>query len=420
MKKIIVIGGGASGMMAAGQAALMGSDVLLLEKMKSPGKKLSISGKGRCNLTNDSDIHEFIGHFNRSGRFLHQPFSHFFAPQLMDFFEQLNVNLIVERGKRVFPASGKSSEIVNALVTWLNDCGVKIRYSSTVTKLLTNNGSIKGVVCGTEVFECDAVILSTGGASYPGTGSTGDGFNLATSVGHSITPLRPALIPVVVADSSLSSLAGLDLKNVGMRIYINGKRKINDFGEMGFTHFGIGGPVILTHSLFIVDSLKAEKKIEISLDLKPALDESKLDRRLLRDFEKRRTEQISSVLRGLLPHQLVETALSFCAIDGNTFAGEITSEERKRLLSWLKDFRFSIIGHRPLSEAIITAGGVKVKEINPNTMESHIMTGLYITGELLDINGETGGYNLQAAFSTGWLAGRSAAAATSSTRKKQQ
>jgi predicted Rossmann fold flavoprotein len=414
MKKIIVIGGGASGMMAAGQAALMGGDVLLLEKMKYPGKKLAISGKGRCNLTNNSEIHEFISHFNRSGRFLHQPFSRFFAPQLMDFFRKCGVELIVERGKRVFPASGKSSDIVDALVRWLNGCGVKIRYSSPVTRLLTDKGSITGVACGAEVFEGDAVILSTGGASYPGTGSTGDGFAFATSVGHSLTPLRPALIPLVVANSSLSSLAGLDLKNVGMRVYINGKRKINDFGEMGFTHFGIGGPVILTHSLFIVDCLKAKKKVEISLDLKPALDESKLDRRLLRDFETRRTEQLASVLRGLLPQQLVETALSFCAIDGKTSAGEITSEERKRLRIWLKDFRLSITGHRPLSEAIITAGGIPVKEINPNTMESHIMAGLYITGELLDINGETGGYNLQAAFSTGWLAGRAAAADASS------
>ena len=201
---------------------------------------------------------------------------------------------------------------------------------------------------------------------------------------------------------------------MGMRIYIDGKRKINDFGEMGFTHFGIGGPVILTHSLFIVDCLKAEKRVEVSLDLKPALDESKLDRRLLRDFEKRRIEPLSSVLRGLLPQQLVETALSFCAIDGNLPAGEITSEERKRLRIWLKNFKFSIIGHRPLSEAIITAGGIKVQEINPNTMESRLIQGLYVTGELLDINGETGGYNLQAAFSTGWLAGRSAAAASPS------
>lgn len=408
MKKIIVIGGGASGMMAAGQAARIGGDVLLLEKTKRPGKKIAISGKGRCNLTNDSEINEFIGHFNRSGRFLHQPFSQFFAPQLMNFFRQRGVKLVVERGNRVFPESGKSSDVVDALVAWLNECGVKLRSSTPVTKLLTKEGSIRGVACGSEIIECDAVILATGGSSYPGTGSTGDGFTLATSVGHSITQLRPALIPLIVAEP-IPSLAGLDLKNVGIRIYINGKRKVNDFGEMGFTRFGIGGPVVLTHSLFVVDSLKTKKKVEVSLDLKPALDEGKLDRRLLRDFEKRRTEEIASVLRGLLPQKLVETALFFCAIDGNTMAGKITSHERMRLRIWLKDFRFSITGYRPLSEAIITAGGIKVKEINPNSMESQIITGLYITGELLDINGETGGYNLQAAFSTGWLAGRSAA-----------
>lgn len=420
MKKIIVIGGGASGMMAAGQAALMGGNVLLLEKMKHPGNKIAISGKGRCNLTNNSEVHEFISHFNRSGRFLHQPFSHFFAPQLMDFFRQRGVDLLVERGKRVFPRSGKSSDVVDALITWLHDCGVEIRYSTAATGLEINNNTLVGVNCGDEHLPCDAVILATGGASYPGTGSTGDGFAFATHAGHSLTPLRPALVPLVVSNPSLRSLAGLDLKNIGIRIYIDGKRKKNDFGEMGFTRFGIGGPVILTHSLFIVDSLRAKKKVDISLDLKPALEDAKLDNRLLRDFEKRRTEHIRSVLRGLLPYKLVEIALLFCAIDGQKTAREITAEERARLRKWLKDFRISITGHQPLSEAIITAGGINVKEINPNTMESRIITGLYVAGELLDIHGETGGYNLQAAFSTGWLAGRSAMADPPSSVKKTE
>lgn len=401
-------------MMAAGQAAESGANVVLLEKMKHPGNKIRISGKRRCNITNDSDIHDFITHFNRAGKFLHQPFSHFFAPQLMSFFRERGISLITERGQRVFPASGNSSEIIDSLVKWLQECGVDIRTSTAATGLLVQNGAITGVKTKQGQLPCDAVILATGGKTYPATGSTGDGFLFAEGVGHTLTPLRPALVPLAVEEDLVQQLAGLDLRNVGIRIYVNGKRRINDFGEMGFTRFGIGGPVVLTNSLYIVDSLVSGKKVTISIDLKPALDEAKLDRRLLRDFQQRNKEPLHSVIRGLLPKKLSSTALSCCNLDGTKMAGTITNRERSRLRTWLKNFRLGISGYRPLSEAIITAGGVKVNEIDPQSMESKKVTGLYVTGELLDINGETGGYNLQAAFSTGWLAGRSAARQTTS------
>jgi predicted Rossmann fold flavoprotein len=411
MKKIIVIGGGASGILAAGHAALRGGEVLLLEKMKQPARKLHISGKGRCNVTNDSNIQDFLGHFNRNGRFLHQAFSHFFAPQLMQFFTQEGLPLVTERGGRVFPASGKATDVVKTLLQWLQSTGVKLHCSSVVSKLLIQDSKIIGVRCNGKSENCDAVILATGGASYPATGSSGDGYDLAKNCGHTIVPIRPALVPLITDEKAVHQMAGLDLRNVSVRVYINNKRKKVDFGEVGFTRFGIGGPVILTLSRFVVDSLKAGKNVELSLDLKPALSERKLDARLQRDFQTRHQEELQSVLRGLLPQKMVPVCLQCSSLDGSKTAGEISSKERIRLRTWLKNFRFPITGHRPLKDAIVTAGGINVKEVNPHTMESLMTRGLYITGELLDIDADTGGYNLQAAFSTGWLAGNSAASA---------
>jgi len=408
MAKILVIGAGASGMMAAGQAALAGADVTILEKMGGAGKKILISGKGRCNITNNSEVNQFLTHFNRNGRFLHQPFSQFFAPELMTFFENLGLSLITERGDRVFPASGNSHDVVSTLLRWLKSLNVTIRFNTPVTSLILNNGSVQGVRAKGQNVHSDSVILATGGSSYPSTGSSGDGYVLLENAGHTIVPLRPALIPLVVKDSMVHTLAGLDVKNTGLRIFINGKRKKVDFGEVGFTRFGIGGPLILTHSLFLVDNIKAGNNVELALDLKPALDEQKLDSRLLRDLQKRHDEKLESVLRGLLPKQLVKAALHYCGLDRHKEAGNLRSQERRRLLHWLKDFRIKIDDYRPLREAIVTAGGVAVKEVAPHTMESKLIKGLYITGELLDIHGDTGGYNLQAAFSTGWLAGKSA------------
>lgn len=406
---VIVVGGGASGLLAAGQAALSGAEVLLLEKMKQPGNKILISGKGRCNITNDSDIQEFLKHFNRNGRFLHQAFSRFFAPQLVDFLTNQGLPIVTERGGRVFPKHGNAQDVIDTLLSWFKKTGATLQPSSTVTKLLIDSGSVYGVICNGQKIFADAVILATGGSSYPGTGSTGDGYKFATDAGHTLTPLCPALVPLETKDKHIHKLAGLDLRNTGMRIYINGKRKISDFGEVGFTRFGIGGPLTLTHSRFIIENLRAKKKVTVALDLKPALDDAKLDARLLRDFQKRNQEEMQSVLRGLIPQKLVALCLNQTDLVGDKPAGEVSAKERARLRTWLKDLRFQITGHRPLREAIVTAGGVKVKEVNPNTMESLVVNGLYLTGELLDVDADTGGYNLQAAFSTGWVAGKAAA-----------
>jgi len=410
MKTIIVIGGGASGIMAAGQAALAGANVLLLEKMKEPGKKMLIAGQGRCNITNNSELHDFLTHFNPNGRFLHQPFARFFVPQLMTFFEALELPLVTERGGRVFPQSGRARDVVDTLLRWLMKTGAKLHCLQPVDDLVITENSITGVISNGKTIPCDAVILATGGASYPTTGSSGDGFSFAKKAGHTLVPLMPALIPLITRDPRLHQLGGLDLRNTGVRIYVDGKKKKADFGEVGFTRFGIGGPVILTHSRAIVDWLHDGKQVSIGLDLKPALDDRKLDGRLQRDFQARGKEELQSVLRGLLPQQLIQVCLQLLELDGRKEAGLVSARERGQLRSWLKDFRLEISGHRPLKEAIVTAGGVNVKEVDPRTMESRIVQGLYLCGELLDVDGDTGGYNLQAAFSTGWLAGRSAAA----------
>lgn len=407
-RRIIVIGGGAAGMMAAGQAAAAGAQVLLLEKMNRPGRKLAITGKGRCNLTNIAGIKEFIDHFGPNGRFLRQAFATFFAPELMAFLEQQGLELVSERGGRVFPAGGKAPEVVKAFQQWLRRCGVQIKTSAPVELLLTTKGKISGVLADNETLDCDAVILATGGASYAATGSSGDGYRLAASVGHTIVPIRPALVPLEIAGGLTAPMDGLDLRNVNVRLLEKGKRRRQEFGEMSFTKFGVTGPVILTLSGEAVDGLRSGAGMALSIDLKPALDEQKLETRLLRDLESRNKEKMDSVLRGLLPREMIPVCLKLNDIPKDRLAGQVTAKERKRLKTWLKDFRLPISGHRPFSEAIITAGGVDLKEVDPRTMESRKARGLYLAGEILDIQGDTGGYNLQAAFSTGWLAGRSA------------
>lgn len=408
-RKVIVIGGGAAGLMAAGQAATTGAEVLILEKMKRPGRKICITGKGRCNLTNIAEMKEFINHFGSTGPFLRQAFSRFFAPELMAFLEQQGLELVSERGGRVFPASGKAPDVVKALQKWLQKCGVRIKTEARVELLLTANGGISGVLCNDEALGCDAVIIATGGASYAATGSSGDGYRLAAAVGHTIVPIRPALVPLETAGDLAAKMDGLDLRNVNVRLIINGKRSQQGFGEMSFTKFGVTGPVILTLSGEVVDALRRGDSITLSIDLKPALDEQKLDARLIRDFTTRSKEPIPSVLRGLLPREMIPVCLQLTDIPEDRLASQVTAKERKRLKAWLKDFRLEISGHRPFTEAIITAGGVNLKEVDPRTMESRKAKGLYLAGEVLDIQGDTGGYNLQAAFSTGWLAGRSAA-----------
>ena len=415
--RIIVVGGGAAGLMAAGSAASAGARVLLLEKMKQPGRKLAITGKGRCNLTNSADIIDFIVHFGNNGRFLRQAFHRFFNHDLIDFFADNGLKTVTERGGRVFPANGKAPEVVKALRHWLNKSGATIRLSSPVEDLLIKDDRIVGVVTTGEEFSGTAVILATGGASYPLTGSTGDGYRLALSVGHHIIPTRPALVPLICASTSgklaLGKLAGLTLRNVAVRLLINNKKVKEVFGELLFTENGISGPSVLTLSGTAVDALKNQDKVCFSLDLKPALDEKKLEARLLRDFQTRGKESLDSLLRGLLPKEMVAYCLELNEINPQRQGHQVTAGERKRLRGWLKDFRLPITGHHPLAEAIITAGGIDTREIDPKTMASRHIKNLFFAGEILDIQADTGGYNLQAAFSTGHLAGKAAAQAIS-------
>ncbi len=395
--------------MAAGQASLCGASVVVLEKMKRPGRKLCITGKGRCNLTNVAPLSEFIGHFGSSGSFLRQAFHRFFTRELLDFFEERQLAVVTERGGRVFPASGKALEVLAVLEQWLMQCGVQINTGVAVEHLRIEDGVLTGVSCGGKDIFCDALILATGGASYPATGSSGDGYRLAEQAGHRLVPIRPALVPLVTAGDCAGRMAGLQLRNILVRLFIDNKKKEEAFGELAFTDFGLSGPVILTLSSRIVDALRAGQEVTLFLDLKPALDDKKLDARLLRDFEQRRAESLISVLRGLLPQEMIAVALEEAMLAPDRPVGAIRADERKRLRLWLKNFRLQVTGYRPLAEAIVTAGGVDTSEVNPRTMESRLVQGLFFAGELLDIQADTGGYNLQAAFSTGWLAGRAAA-----------
>jgi len=409
--RVIVVGGGAAGLMAAGQAATMGAAVLVLEKMPRPGLKLRITGKGRCNLTNIVPLPEFIEHFGASGKFLRQAFSQFFSEDLIAFFKELGVETVIERGGRVFPASNQADEVIGALSNWVTG-QAKIRTNCAVKKLLIEKGEVVGVTAKTkssdlEDFRADRVIIATGGKSYPGTGSTGDGYELAKSVGHTIVSPRPALVPLETKGDIASRLQGLSLKNVSVKVIIDGKKQAEAFGEMLFTHFGVSGPIILSLSKMCVDALLAREKVAISIDLKPALDDKHLDQRILRDLNQYGKKQFQNILKLLLPQKLIPICVELTGIDPEKSGNQITSDERKRLRLWLKDFQLEVTGYRSFSEAIITAGGVDLKEVDPRTMESRMVKGLYFAGEVLDIDADTGGYNLQAAFSTGWVAGRS-------------
>ncbi|MFC1475022.1 NAD(P)/FAD-dependent oxidoreductase [Candidatus Zixiibacteriota bacterium] len=406
-QRIIVVGGGPAGMMAAGQAAELGANVILFEKKTQAGRKLSITGKGRCNLTNIAPLQEFISYFGKNGRFLHQAFNRFFSNDLIDFLKRLGVNIKTERGGRVFPEGENAPAITEALFQWAKEQGVAFKHKTSVEKLLIDNQKIIGVKTSDKKYPADAVVIATGGLSYPATGSTGDGYKLAKSVGHTVIPTRPALIPLETAGQVAQNLQGLSLRNVKVSVFIDNKKKSEAFGEMLFTHFGLSGPIILTLSGMIVDAKALKKRVSLSIDLKPALDEAKLDARLLRDIQTHGKKQFHTLLKDLLPAKLIPVCSQLTKIPSDKIVSQITVDERKRLRNWLKDFRFNITGHRPIDEAIVTAGGVDLREVNPKTMESKLVNGLYFAGEVLDIDGATGGYNLQAAFSTGWLAGQS-------------
>jgi predicted Rossmann fold flavoprotein len=396
--------------MAAGQAAELGAETVLLEKMNRPGRKLSISGKGRCNLSNVAPLSEFMAHFGPNGRFLRQSFAQFSTSELVAFLEEKAVRTVTERGGRVFPASSRAQDVADALVRWVCESGVTLQARSPAEQLVVEGRRVVAVrVSRRQVYRGDVVVVATGGASYPATGSTGDGYRLAESVGHTVVPIRPALVPLETGGDIAPKLQGLSLRNVTVRVRVDGKKRAEAFGEMLFTHFGVSGPILLSLSKRVVDSLRAGQKVTLSIDLKPGLDERQLDARILRDLEAYGKRQFLGMLRRLLPRKLIPVCAELTGVPAERMAHQMTAQERKRLRMWLKDFCLEVTGHRPFAEAIITAGGVDTREIDPRTMASRLVGGLHFAGEVLDIDADTGGYNLQAAFSTGWVAGRSAA-----------
>lgn len=406
--KVIVIGGGAAGLFAAISAAENGADVMLFEKNDRCGKKLRITGKGRCNVTNDCSTEEFLQNVPTNPRFLYSALSVLSTQDVKDFFEDEGVPLKTERGKRVFPVSDKAQDIVSALVSACHSRGVKI-INEKVRSLVISEEKIKGIITESGEYTADAVIVCTGGRSYTRTGSDGDGYTFAKAAGHTVTPLLPSLVPIVCAGKLCPSLQGLSLKNVSLSITDKTTKKevYSDFGEMMFTHFGITGPMVLSASAHIPDI--ASGKYEARINLKPALDEKTLDTRILSDFSKYSNKDLINALGDLLPQKLIPVVISLSGIDPRKKINSITREERQSLADVIRGLRLTLIGFRPLEEAIITKGGVNVKEIDPKTMASKKCAGLYFAGEVIDVDAYTGGFNLQIAFATGKLAGQSAA-----------
>ena len=408
MKKIIVVGGGAAGIMAAIRAAENSAQVTLFEKMPRVGRKLAITGKGRCNLTNFADVAEIVKNITGNGKFLFSALKNFSSVDTVNFFESLGVKTKVERGGRIFPVSDDAIEVIDALFKKMTLLGVEVKTNTPVTEIIAKNKKIVGVLSGGKIFKADCVILATGGASYPATGSTGDGFKFAERLGHTITEILPALVPLEVEDD-IKSLQGLSLKNVRVKLLADGKKVAEQFGEMIFTHFGVSGPIILTLSRQAAQLLSAKKFVELEINLKPALTPEQLDARILRDFDKFKRKAIKNGLTDLLPAKLIPIILDRAFIDENKQVDNITAAERRRLVENLRGLTLTIIKTRPIEEAIVTAGGVSVKEINPSTMESKIVEGLFIVGEVADVDGFTGGFNLQAAWAMGNAAGIHAA-----------
>jgi predicted Rossmann fold flavoprotein len=404
-KEVIVVGAGAAGLMAAAKASERGRKVLLLEKNERAGKKLLISGKGRCNITNNTDIDGLIRNIPGNGSFLYSSFHNFSNKDLMKFLEDEGLKLKVERGGRVFPASDKAADVVRLLQRYAEKTGAQIRFNAPVASIETKDGRVIGVrLRNGDFIECESVVLATGGASYPGTGSTGDGYEMARKLGHSITPLKPALVPLLVNEKWVSELQGLTLKNIAIKaLDKNGRKIYADFGEMLFTHYGVSGPVILSLSSHILDY--EFKDVRLNIDLKPALNEETLDARIRRDFAKYSNKQFKNSLNDLLPRKMIPVIVRLSRIPAEKPVNQVSREERKNLVCLLKNLSLEITGSRPVSEAIVTAGGVRTSEITPSTMESRLAKGLYLAGELIDVHGYTGGFNLTIAFSTGYTTG---------------
>ncbi|MHB1391798.1 MAG: BaiN/RdsA family NAD(P)/FAD-dependent oxidoreductase [Clostridia bacterium] len=406
---VVVLGGGPAGMIAAGTAASMGRKTILIEKNEKLGKKLFITGKGRCNVTNSADFDEFMKNIPKNSKFFYSAFNGFSNNDLIGLLEVLGLRIKVERGGRVFPESDKSSDVIKALERYLSKYKVDVKLNSKVLNLRQENGMINGVVLEDgEILECSALIVCTGGVSYPQTGSTGDGYEISRRAGHSISELMPSLVPLVVREAYIKDLQGLSLKNVSIKAIADGKLLYEDFGEMLFTHYGLSGPIILSASFYVSDYLRKKKEIKISIDLKPALSEDELDRRIIRDFEKNTNKQFKNSLDELLPQKLIPVVIALSGIDESKEVHQITKLERKAFVKLIKGFTLTISGTRPIEEAIVTSGGISLKEINPKTMESKLVKGLYFAGEIIDLDAFTGGFNLQIAFSTGYAAGLNA------------
>ncbi len=408
MSKVLIVGGGAAGMMAAVFAARNGNDVTIYEKNEKLGKKLYITGKGRCNITNASDMEVLFQNVMSNSKFLYSAFYGFTNFDTIDFFEQLGCKTKTERGNRVFPQSDKSSDVILAMSKELNRLGVQIEYKTTVEEVVAIDGICKGIrIKGKkELILADKVIIATGGLSYQTTGSTGDGYEFAKKLGHTITDLSPALVPFVIKEDYVKELQGLSLRNIKVKVLAGKKEIFNDFGEMLFTHFGVSGPVILSSSSYVIPYI-GKKELKLTIDLKPALTKEQLDARILRDFEQYKNKQYKNSLDQLLPRKLISVIIFLSGIDGEKKVNLITREERMKLIDVIKNMELTIESLRGYNEAIITRGGVKVKEINPGTMESKLVKNVYFIGEVLDLDALTGGFNLQIAWSTAYLAGQS-------------
>lgn len=405
MSNVIVVGGGAAGMMAAVFAARNGQNVQMLEKNEKLGKKLFITGKGRCNITNAADIEDLFTAVISNPKFLYSGFYSFTNQQVIDFFEELGVKTKIERGERVFPVSDHSSDVIAAFSRELKLLGVSVSLHTEVSELLCEQDKVCGVLLTNgKKMKADAVIVATGGISYPSTGSTGDGYRFAKETGHRVTELLPSLVPMEVRQWYAKELQGLSLRNIEIRITDGKKKLYEEFGEMLFTHYGVTGPVILSASSVVGKTLR-KKELTLHIDLKPALSEEQLDKRILREFDANHNKQYKNSIDSLFPAKLKPIMIELSEIEPEKKVNEITKEERQRLVHLIKDFTMTLTGLRSYNEAIITKGGVSVKEIDPGTMESKKMKGLYFAGEVLDLDAVTGGYNLQIAWSTGYLAG---------------
>ena len=411
--KVVVIGGGPAGMMSAITSAENGNKVILIEKMQSLGRKLLITGKGRCNITSSLSMDEFIKNTPGNGMFLYSVYKNYTNTDIINFLKRQGLEVKEERGNRIFPITDKSQDVLKCFTKRLKELNVEILLNQKVNEIIVKDGSVAGVKLQDKIINTDKIILATGGKSYPLTGSTGDGYKMVEKLGHTVTKIKPSLVPLDTFEKyTCKEMQGLSLRNVEIKLKDIEKNKIiyEDFGEMLFTHFGVSGPTILSSSAHLVrykniDELLKNKKIKLSIDLKPALSEEKLDERILRDFNEIKNKQFKNSLDKLLPQKLINIIIERSGINPQKQVNEIKKEERRSLVKLLKNFEVTIKGFRPIDEAIITSGGINIKEINPKTMESKIVNGLYFAGEIIDVDSYTGGFNLQIAYSTGYTAG---------------